>query len=163
MVYSSKVLTPKCFYGLLKQISDIFVTALNQGLIQFELKANIRIIVYMTQKTLGEFLSFFFPGTFKVRNKSTCLQVQIHSVLRLHVCTIATVLFCSLTCQKHEPRVSPAVIQHQILPSQRDHNVIPRVKFKPRRTSRGLNMPPSPPTPSSTPPPPPPPPEAARQ
>lgn len=39
-----------------KQISDIFVTALNQGLIQFELKADTRIIVYITQQTLGEFV-----------------------------------------------------------------------------------------------------------
>uniref|UniRef100_A0A3Q3JX12 PKD domain-containing protein n=1 Tax=Monopterus albus TaxID=43700 RepID=A0A3Q3JX12_MONAL len=37
----------------LETISDIFVTALNQGLIQFELKADIRIIVYMTQQTLA--------------------------------------------------------------------------------------------------------------
>ncbi|KAG7219603.1 hypothetical protein INR49_018980, partial [Caranx melampygus] len=37
----------------LGMISDIFVTALNQGLIQFELKADIRIIVYMTQQTLA--------------------------------------------------------------------------------------------------------------
>uniref|UniRef100_A0A3Q4B2C5 PKD domain-containing protein n=1 Tax=Mola mola TaxID=94237 RepID=A0A3Q4B2C5_MOLML len=37
----------------LEMISDIFVTALNQGLVQFELKADIRIIVYMTQQTLA--------------------------------------------------------------------------------------------------------------
>ncbi|KAM6916732.1 VPS10 domain-containing receptor SorCS3-like [Xenentodon cancila] len=37
----------------LETISNIFVTALNQGLIQFELKPNIRIIVYMTQQTLA--------------------------------------------------------------------------------------------------------------
>ncbi|KAJ0067047.1 hypothetical protein NL108_008949, partial [Boleophthalmus pectinirostris] len=37
----------------LHTISDIFVTALNQGLVQFELKANIRIIVYVTQQTLA--------------------------------------------------------------------------------------------------------------
>eukprot|EP00064_Thunnus_orientalis_P000699 superscaffoldBa00000039_g700 len=37
----------------LETISDIFVTALNQGLIQFELKADIRIIVYITQQTLA--------------------------------------------------------------------------------------------------------------
>lgn len=37
----------------LDTISDIFVTALNQGLIQFELKANIRIVVYVTQQTLA--------------------------------------------------------------------------------------------------------------
>uniref|UniRef100_A0A3B4AZA7 PKD domain-containing protein n=1 Tax=Periophthalmus magnuspinnatus TaxID=409849 RepID=A0A3B4AZA7_9GOBI len=37
----------------LDTISDIFVTALNQGLVQFELKANIRIIVYVTQQTLA--------------------------------------------------------------------------------------------------------------
>uniref|UniRef100_A0A7N6AV12 PKD domain-containing protein n=1 Tax=Anabas testudineus TaxID=64144 RepID=A0A7N6AV12_ANATE len=37
----------------LETISDIFVTALNQGLIQFELKTDIRIIVYMTQQTLA--------------------------------------------------------------------------------------------------------------
>ncbi|KAK5854138.1 hypothetical protein PBY51_015234 [Eleginops maclovinus] len=37
----------------LVRISDIFVTALNQGLIQFELKADIRIVVYMTQQTLA--------------------------------------------------------------------------------------------------------------
>uniref|UniRef100_A0A8P4KNQ7 Sortilin related VPS10 domain containing receptor 3b n=1 Tax=Dicentrarchus labrax TaxID=13489 RepID=A0A8P4KNQ7_DICLA len=36
-----------------EEISDIFVTALNQGLIQFELKSDIRIIVYMTQQTLA--------------------------------------------------------------------------------------------------------------
>ncbi|XP_041866105.1 VPS10 domain-containing receptor SorCS3 [Melanotaenia boesemani] len=34
-------------------ISDIFVTALNQGLIRFELKPDIHIIVYMTQQTLA--------------------------------------------------------------------------------------------------------------
>ncbi|XP_034008056.1 VPS10 domain-containing receptor SorCS3 [Trematomus bernacchii] len=37
----------------LDRISDIFVTALNQGLIQFELKADICIVVYMTQQTLA--------------------------------------------------------------------------------------------------------------
>ncbi|XP_037535849.1 VPS10 domain-containing receptor SorCS3 [Nematolebias whitei] len=37
----------------LDTISDIFATALNQGLIQFELKANVRIIVYMTHQTLA--------------------------------------------------------------------------------------------------------------
>uniref|UniRef100_A0A3B5AL67 VPS10 domain-containing receptor SorCS3-like n=1 Tax=Stegastes partitus TaxID=144197 RepID=A0A3B5AL67_9TELE len=37
----------------LERISDIFVTALNQGLVQFELKTDIRIIVYMTQQTLA--------------------------------------------------------------------------------------------------------------
>ncbi|TMS04925.1 VPS10 domain-containing receptor SorCS1, partial [Larimichthys crocea] len=37
----------------LESISNIFVTALNQGLVQFELKADIRIIVYMTQQTLA--------------------------------------------------------------------------------------------------------------
>uniref|UniRef100_A0A8C6TQ09 Sortilin related VPS10 domain containing receptor 3b n=1 Tax=Neogobius melanostomus TaxID=47308 RepID=A0A8C6TQ09_9GOBI len=37
----------------LDTISDIFVTALNQGLVQFELKANIRIVVYVTQQTLA--------------------------------------------------------------------------------------------------------------
>uniref|UniRef100_A0A3P8SJK5 Sortilin related VPS10 domain containing receptor 3b n=1 Tax=Amphiprion percula TaxID=161767 RepID=A0A3P8SJK5_AMPPE len=37
----------------LERISDIFVTALNQGLVQFELKPDIRIIVYMTQQTLA--------------------------------------------------------------------------------------------------------------
>uniref|UniRef100_A0A667YBF1 Sortilin related VPS10 domain containing receptor 3b n=1 Tax=Myripristis murdjan TaxID=586833 RepID=A0A667YBF1_9TELE len=37
----------------LERIADIFVTALNQGLIQFELKADIRIIVYITQQTLA--------------------------------------------------------------------------------------------------------------
>lgn len=47
------------FHVFVKQISDIFVTALNQGLIQFELKADIRIIVYMTQQTLGKVFSFF--------------------------------------------------------------------------------------------------------
>lgn len=37
----------------LDTISDVFVTALNQGLIQFELKANIRIVVYVVQQTLA--------------------------------------------------------------------------------------------------------------
>ncbi|KAM9364971.1 VPS10 domain-containing receptor SorCS3 [Pholidichthys leucotaenia] len=37
----------------LATISDIFVTALNQGLIQFELKANVRVMVYVTQQTLA--------------------------------------------------------------------------------------------------------------
>ncbi|KAM4607452.1 VPS10 domain-containing receptor SorCS3-like [Polymixia lowei] len=37
----------------LERISDIFVNALNQGLIQFELKADIRIVVYITQQTLA--------------------------------------------------------------------------------------------------------------
>ncbi|TNN81836.1 VPS10 domain-containing receptor SorCS3 [Liparis tanakae] len=37
----------------LEMISDTCVTALNQGLIQFELKADIHIIVYMTQQTLA--------------------------------------------------------------------------------------------------------------
>ncbi|KAF7220419.1 VPS10 domain-containing receptor SorCS3 [Nothobranchius furzeri] len=37
----------------LDTISDIFANALNQGRIQFELKANTRIIVYMTQQTLA--------------------------------------------------------------------------------------------------------------
>ena len=38
-----------------KQVSDTFVNVLNQGLIQFELKPEVRIIVYMTHQTLGEF------------------------------------------------------------------------------------------------------------
>lgn len=42
----------------LKQLSGIFATALNRGLIQFELKAGVRIIVYMTQQTLGKLISF---------------------------------------------------------------------------------------------------------
>ncbi|KAM4729431.1 VPS10 domain-containing receptor SorCS3-like [Anableps anableps] len=37
----------------LDTISDIFITALNQGLIQFELKAHTHIVVYMTQQTLA--------------------------------------------------------------------------------------------------------------
>ncbi|KAM4598997.1 VPS10 domain-containing receptor SorCS3-like isoform 3-T3 [Fundulus diaphanus] len=37
----------------LDTILDIYVTALNKGLVQFELKANIRIVVYMTQQTLA--------------------------------------------------------------------------------------------------------------
>ncbi|KAK2824400.1 hypothetical protein Q5P01_021575 [Channa striata] len=37
----------------LETISHIFVTALNQGLIQFELKTDVRIIVYVTQQTLA--------------------------------------------------------------------------------------------------------------
>ena len=43
-----------CFDDL-KQVSDTFVNVLNQGLIQFELKPEVRIIVYMTHQTLGEF------------------------------------------------------------------------------------------------------------
>uniref|UniRef100_A0A3B3D5D5 Sortilin related VPS10 domain containing receptor 3b n=1 Tax=Oryzias melastigma TaxID=30732 RepID=A0A3B3D5D5_ORYME len=35
------------------QISDIFVAALNQGLVQFELKPDVHIIIYMTQQTLA--------------------------------------------------------------------------------------------------------------
>lgn len=61
------------FHGLFEQISDIFVTALNQGLIQFELKANIRIIVYMTQKTLGECLSCFLS----FRNSQSASTVKL--------------------------------------------------------------------------------------
>ena len=52
-----------CLFKNHKQISDIFVTALNQGLVQFELKADIRIIVYMTQQTSGKSL-FFLSWTF---------------------------------------------------------------------------------------------------
>nr|XP_020486526.1 VPS10 domain-containing receptor SorCS3-like [Labrus bergylta] len=37
----------------LETISNIFVTALNQGLIHFELKADTHIVVYMTQQTLA--------------------------------------------------------------------------------------------------------------
>ncbi|XP_034040761.1 VPS10 domain-containing receptor SorCS3 [Thalassophryne amazonica] len=37
----------------LQALSDIFATVLNQGLIQFELKADIHIIVYITQQTLA--------------------------------------------------------------------------------------------------------------
>jgi hypothetical protein len=44
-----------CFDDL-KQVSDTFINVLNQGLIQFELKPEVRIIVYMTQQTLGEFV-----------------------------------------------------------------------------------------------------------
>lgn len=42
------------------QISDIFLTALNQGLVQFELKANICVVVYVTQQTLGKFSFYMF-------------------------------------------------------------------------------------------------------
>lgn len=45
------------FLSCLKQISGIFATALNRGLIQFELKAGVHIIVYMTQQTLGKLIS----------------------------------------------------------------------------------------------------------
>ncbi|XP_004077390.2 VPS10 domain-containing receptor SorCS3 [Oryzias latipes] len=37
----------------LQTISDIFVSALNQGLVQFELKPDVHIIIYMTQQTLA--------------------------------------------------------------------------------------------------------------
>lgn len=47
-----------CTFLSLKQISGIFVTALNRGQVHFELKADVHIIVYMTQQTLGEFISF---------------------------------------------------------------------------------------------------------
>lgn len=45
-------------FSCLKQISGIFVAALNRGLVHFELKADVHIIVYMTQQTLGELISF---------------------------------------------------------------------------------------------------------
>lgn len=47
------------FFSCLKQISGIFATALNRGLIQFELKADVHIIVYMTRQTLGKLISFW--------------------------------------------------------------------------------------------------------
>ncbi|XP_030235756.1 VPS10 domain-containing receptor SorCS3 isoform X2 [Gadus morhua] len=37
----------------LERVSDTFINVLNQGLIQFELKPEVRIIVYMTQQTLA--------------------------------------------------------------------------------------------------------------
>ncbi|KAG7254438.1 hypothetical protein CRUP_008127, partial [Coryphaenoides rupestris] len=37
----------------LDRVSDTFVNILNQGLIQFELKPEIRIVVYMTHQTLA--------------------------------------------------------------------------------------------------------------
>ncbi|XP_014888347.1 VPS10 domain-containing receptor SorCS3 isoform X1 [Poecilia latipinna] len=37
----------------LDTISDIFITTLNQGLVHFELKANVHIVVSMTQQTLA--------------------------------------------------------------------------------------------------------------
>lgn len=42
----------------LNQISGTFVTALSRGQVHFELKADVHIIVYMTQQTLGELISF---------------------------------------------------------------------------------------------------------
>lgn len=37
-----------------KQISNIIVSALNQNLVEFELKPGVRVIVYNTQLTLGK-------------------------------------------------------------------------------------------------------------
>uniref|UniRef100_A0A7N6F6U2 PKD domain-containing protein n=1 Tax=Anabas testudineus TaxID=64144 RepID=A0A7N6F6U2_ANATE len=43
----------------LEQVSDIIVSALNQNLVEFELKPGVRVIVYNTQLTLGSFSSQF--------------------------------------------------------------------------------------------------------
>lgn len=44
----------KYWVVLLSQASDIIVNALNQNLVEFELKPGIRVIVYNTQLTLGK-------------------------------------------------------------------------------------------------------------
>lgn len=42
------------------QVSDIIVSALNQNLVEFELKPGVRVIVYNTQLTLGKNRLVFF-------------------------------------------------------------------------------------------------------
>lgn len=37
-----------------QQASNVIVSALNQNLVEFELKPGVRVIVYNTQLTLGE-------------------------------------------------------------------------------------------------------------
>lgn len=49
------------------QVSDVIVSALNQNLVEFELKPGIRVIVYNTQLTLGKkhfFLLYFHTESF---------------------------------------------------------------------------------------------------
>lgn len=50
---------PVHFYlslSLFFQIVEMLFNALNQNLVQFELKPGVQVIVYVTQLTLGEFL-----------------------------------------------------------------------------------------------------------
>lgn len=42
------------------QVSDVIVGALNQNLVEFELKPGVRVIVYNTQLTLGKKYFFFY-------------------------------------------------------------------------------------------------------
>lgn len=49
------------------QVSDVIVSALNQNLVEFELKPGVRVIVYNTQLTLGKkhfFLLYFHAKSF---------------------------------------------------------------------------------------------------
>lgn len=49
------------------QVSDVIVSALNQNLVEFELKPGVRVIVYNTQLTLGKkhlFLLYFHTKSF---------------------------------------------------------------------------------------------------
>lgn len=78
-IFSLALCTILCFIP--EQILDIFVTALNQGLIQFELKSDIRIVVYMTQQTLGKFvcnncLSYPYTCSNVIAAFKTILDVQ---------------------------------------------------------------------------------------
>lgn len=49
-------------------MSDIIVSALNQNLVEFELKSGLRVIVYNTQLTLGKnpLLCFAFSAAINV-------------------------------------------------------------------------------------------------
>lgn len=53
---SSWSLTDLCSHHAVSvsQVSDIIVSALNQNLVEFELKPGVRVIVYNTQLTLGK-------------------------------------------------------------------------------------------------------------
>lgn len=57
---------------VVQQASNVIVSALNQNLVEFELKPGVRVIVYNTQLTLGEelFVSLLLKPTLSCQRSS---------------------------------------------------------------------------------------------
>ena len=66
--------------SVLNQVSKIIVSALNQNLVEFELKPGVRVIVYNTQLTLGKRL-FGRPWSGKVHIWSTMFHCMCNGII----------------------------------------------------------------------------------
>lgn len=67
------------------QVSDIIVSALNQNLVEFELKPGVRVIVYNTQLTLGKKHLLSLLSVLPVINRNINLQGQFNYALAFFI------------------------------------------------------------------------------